>query len=494
MKFLATLIIFASILSYNTDGYAQRVLTLDETIALALEHNLDIKITKEYSGAATSIRKASYTKFFPSFDITANYTRLNKQFNFLQEDLLLPVIPISAIDPMTGEVDPNRLFDPDITPPPTGVVFKPNSTDYYTDANGNPVFYRYMWLPQNMANVGTKNTYIANVGLVQPLYTGGKIRAQYNVSKYFESIVEHEHKLKIAEVVVETKELFYTLLSLQEKVKLAEKYKEMLDSLSKDVENYYEEGFILHNDLLKVRVKLNEADMMLLRATNGVSLASAALNRNIGIPLNEKIIIDHNPIYSEVFSSMDGLLEEALQNRPELGMANDLVGISQSAEKMARARYFPDVIFSANYFFANPNPYRGFAEEFGHDYALGITMRIPVYDWNEKGHVLQAARHGKKAMELKKQDALSLVELEVTKLYYELTEAASLVTLTESSFNKADENLRFAESKYAEGAVTFASFLEAQTLWQQAQSDFIEAKAQYQFAVAKLNKALGRMP
>ncbi len=494
MKIKSTLILLALIFILKLNVYSQRVLTLEEAVSLAIEHNLGIKISKEYAGAATSIRKASYTKFFPSVDITANYTRLNKQFNFLQDDMLLPVIPISAIDPITGEVDPNRLFDPEITPPPTGVVFKPNSNEYYTDMYGNPVFYRYMWLPQNMANIGKKNTYMANVGLTQPIFTGGKIKAQYNIAKYFESIADNESKLRVAETIIETKELFYTLLSLQEKVQLAQKYKEMLEKLLSDVENYFEEGFVLHNDLLKVKVKLNEAELLLLKANNGVSLASAALNRNLGLPLGEKIIVSHNLQMSEIFSSVDNLIEEALLNRPELAMANDFVGISQSSEKMAKARYYPDVIFSANYFFANPNPYRGFADEFGHDYALGITMKIPVYDWNEKGHVLQAVRHGKKAMELKRQDAVNLIELEVTKLFYEMNEAAASVTLTESSYNKAMENLKFAESKFEEGAVTSSVLMEAQTIYKQAFTEFIEAKANYELSKARMNKALGRMP
>ncbi|MFW5793158.1 MAG: TolC family protein [Bacteroidota bacterium] len=478
----------------SQDSYAQRVLTLEESIELALENNLGIKISKEYASATTSLRKASYTKFFPSLDITGNYTRLNREFSLLQEDLLLPVIPVSAIDPQTGEVDPNRLFNPEISPPPTGVVFKPNSSDYYTDSEGNPVFYRYTWLPQNHLNYGVKNTYFVNVGLLQPVFTGGKIKAQYNIAKYIESITDNESKIKIAEVILETQELFLTLLNVQEKKILADQYKEMLNALADDVENLYDEGFILRNDLLKIRVKLNEADLMVLRAKNGMNLAAAALKRNIGIPPGDSIVVNHELTYNEVFNSMEGLIEEALQNRPELSMASDVLGVSQNVEKMAKARYYPDVAFTANYFFANPNPYSGFATEFGHDYALGITMRIPVYDWNEKGHVLKAARHGRKAQELQYDDALSLIELEVTKLYYEMTEAASSVNLNESSFIKAEENLNYAQDNFEEGSITSASLLEAQTIWQEAHSDFIEAKAEYQIAVAKLNKALGRMP
>ncbi|MFO8068275.1 MAG: TolC family protein [Bacteroidales bacterium] len=476
-----------------SETYSQRVLTLEESINLALENNLGIKMAEEYASATTSIRKASFTKFFPSIDITGNYTRFNKELSLLQDDLLLPVVPVSAIDPTTGEVDPNRLFNPNISPPPTGVVFKPNSSDYYTDSDGNPVFYRYTWIPQEFMTFGQKNTYLLNVGLIQPVFTGGKIKAQYNMSKNFENMFDSKMRLEIAEVVFETKELFLTLLSIQEKRKLAEKYYEMLSALAEDVENIYEEGLILKNDLLKVRVKLNEADLMLLKANNGVKLAAAALKRNIGISIEDSIIVDHELIVSKSFASMEGLVEEALQNRPELDMAKSVVNFSENLVKMAKSRYYPDIAFSANYFFANPNPYNGFANEFGHDYTFGVTMRIPVYDWNEKGHMLSAARHGKKAQELKFEDAISLIELEVTKLYYDLTEAISEVSLRESSLNEAEENLSFAKDSYEEGTITAASMLEAQTIWQEAQSEYIEAKANYQIAAAKLNKALGRM-
>ncbi len=486
-------VVLTLILSIN-NSTGQRIISLDESIELALKNNLEIKISDEYYMAAKSIRKASYTKFFPTIDVVGNYTRLNREFSLLQNDMLLPVIPISAIDPETGEVDPNRLFDPNISPPPTGVVFKPGSSDYYTDSEGNPVFYRYTWLPQNAMNFGVKNTYFINFGLMQPLYTGGKIRAQYNIAQYVENITDKEKRLKAAEIILETKQLFYTLFNVQKKKELAVKYSEMLDVLSVDVENYYNEGFILYDDLLKVRVKQNEAEMMLLKAENGVNLAALALKRITGLPLGENIQAHHEPEQIEIFSTIDGLVEEAINNRPEIDMAQYAVGIGESMEKIARSRYFPDIAFLANYFFANPNPYSGFASEFGHDYAFGVTMRIPIYNWNEKGHVLQAARHGLKAQELQYKDALQLVELEVTKLFYEMKEAASFVNMAESALKNAEKNLIFAESRHEEGTVTSSTLMEAQTLWQQAKTEHIEAQTNYMLAVAKLNKALGRIP
>ena len=63
----------------------------------------------------------------------------------------------------------------------------------------------------------------------------------------------------------------------------------MLEKLVTDLENLYQEGIITHNDLLKAKVKLNEVNLKLLKAQNGLSLAKMALCQVTGLPLETDI-------------------------------------------------------------------------------------------------------------------------------------------------------------------------------------------------------------
>ncbi len=470
-----------------------RELSLEDCRELAIENNQQLEIASQHRLAATSLRKASYTKFFPGFDFTGSYLRTNKKFNFLEEDMLLPVIPVSAIDPQTGQVDPNRLFNPDLHPDNAGIIFIPGTSDYYTDPDGNPVFYRYTWLPKDQLSFGQKNNYLLNLGMTQPIYAGGKIRTQYRITQQIEAMAKHGEELELSEVLYETEQLYWQVYSLQEKHILAEKYHSLLKEMVEDLSNLYDEGIISQNDLLKARVKLNEANLSLTQARNGLELSKMALCRMIGLSINSEIKVTDTLWINDELGPLDELLHQALDKRPELQIASTNVKLGESVVDLAKSRFLPDVALSANYFMANPDPYHGFSNQFGRDWNVGIVMRIPIFHWNERRHILNASRHEKKVQELKLEDYKELIQLEVNKIYYEIYEAREKVNITELSLEQASENLKLAEDNFEVGKITTTELLEAQTLWREAYVNNIEAKSNLKVQRTNMQKAIGEL-
>ena len=56
---------------------------------------------------------------------------------------------------------------------------------------------------------------------------------------------------------------------------------------------------------------------------------------------------------------------------------------------------------------------------------------------------------------------------------------------------QAEENLRLSNDRLKAGTITGKDVLDAQTLWQQAYSDIIDAKIQYRINEARYRKAIG---
>lgn len=416
---------------------------------------------------------------------------MNRDFRLLEDDMLLPVVPYTAIDPETGQVSMDLLLDPDISPPPTGVVFLPDTDIYMTDEDGNPIFHSYTWIPAEETTFGQRNNFLLNVGLIQPLFTGGKIRSQYRMASILEEMAGQGRQKKQSEVLFETEVLFWELYSLQEDLLLAEKAVEFLSRLERDLKNLHEEGMASQNDVLRVSVKLNQANLDQFKAKNGVELASMALCRMTGLPLTEEIKVSAEEDWALQVNSLDELISRARERRPELKMASSAVDMGEQVVNMARARFYPELLFGANYFQANPNPYRGFADSFGGDWNVGVTLRIPIFHWNERRHTLQATQMEKKVQELKLEDARELVELEVTRAYHGYREALRRLSLMQLSLKQAEENLRLARDNFEEGLLTLTELLEAQTLWQDAHAEKIAARGDLRQAFAALEKATG---
>jgi len=482
---------------------AQQVLTLEQCRQMALEHNQKVLIADEHVEAASALKRSAKTQFLPSISANGLYTRTNKKFSLLENDLMLPVVPWTAIDPTTGGLNntilsptlpdgsPNPNFDPTVF----GNTFaiNPSTGQPYTDAEDNPVFQQYSWIPKEKAEIGEKNIYMAGINLTQPIFTGGKIRETYRIAKYGENLARAQSDAERTEVLYKTEESYWRVAAVNEKVKLVEAYIKLLDKLNTDLENYYAEGIIIKNDLLKVKVKKNEAELNLLKAKNGLTLAKMALCQQIGLPLATEIIIaDSLPALMEPIAQAN-YVDSALALRPEIEALNQTINIAKSGVNIMKSRYMPNIGLTANYMFFNPNPYNGLTKEFGGDWSVGVAINIPIFHWNDRGHTLKAARSEQRVAELKMEEAKELISLQVQQAIFKLNESIKKVEMAQENLKQADENLKVTRDAFETGRQKTSDLLEAQAMWQSAYSELIDARMEYRLNMVNLKRVTGSL-
>ncbi|MCB2196874.1 MAG: TolC family protein [Bacteroidetes bacterium] len=487
-SFLTILLLFVASISFGQEG----TLNLEDCRQIALLHNRKIKMAEEDKLMMSSIYKSAKTQHYPRFGINGGYLRTNRKFSLLQDDLFIPIIPSEAI--VNGQFDQTVFYsDPDLMRETfeTGEMF--GQPYPLTDQNGDYIFQNYAYIPKEEAEVGFENIFIANFGMTQPIYMGGKIRQLNKLAEQGEELFKNKKELTKAEVIIETDKKYWQVISLKEKVKLTTIYKQMIDSLLIDLNNIYDEGIITRNEILKASVKRNEVELKLLKATNGLHLAQMALNQTLGFPLDTTINLSDSITTQNNFGQASGLTQQALENRPEIEMVSSTIKIAQSAEKLMRSRYLPNIGLTANYFFMNPNPYNGFDEEFGGDWNVGVVVNIPLWHWNDKKHTLNAAKHKTNSLKEKYNEAQELITLEVQQALFKCQESEKKVELTRTSLKQSEENLQITQDSFNEGMVNTTDLLEAQTMWQEAYSEFIEAKTEQKLCESELLKATGQL-
>ena len=478
------LLALAGCILLPVSAMSQKEITLQDCRELALENNRNLRIAQEHYFAAQSMRKASFTHFLPSFDFAAQYLRTNKPFNLLSQDAFLPIVPFDVIDFQSGTINPAELIFAD----PSPLVFGPDGMPL-TDPDGNFVFQQYAWLPQSEAEMGQKNNLLMHFNLRQPIFTGGKIRAQYHAARQMENIARSHQKLSETELLSECESLFWQLITLQEKEQLAQKYIKMLQSLVTDLENYHEEGIVQRNDVLRAQIKLNEARLEKSMALNGIARITMALNRILGLPLTGELVAKEEPGEIVTDYVLADLWQQGKSNRPELEIAKGKTELAGAMQRMAKASLYPDIALGAGYFAVNPNPYSGLESGFGHDWVAGITLTMPVYHWGERRHLHNAARHEKNVQKHRLKDAFEMIQMDITNAFYNYTEARETLKINELSLEQAEENMNITRDNFEVGMVNTSTLLEAQTLWQQAHTDLIEAKSELRIRHSELEKA-----
>ena len=79
---------------------------------------------------------------------------------------------------------------------------------------------------------------------------------------------------------------------------------------------------------------------------------------------------------------------------------------------------------------------------------------------------------------LQREDASEKMMLEMTMALNQVDESKLEVDMTAEALDQAEENLKTSTDQYEVGLETLTEHLEAQTLWQKAWAENVEAKAQ----------------
>jgi len=490
MENFKKLIALTTILVFGVTLSAQEDLSLEKCIRLALAHNQKIKAAQQEAKAAEDIKKAAFTRYLPDFAVNSAYSYINKDYKLLKEDLLLPVIPYTAIDPSTGGLSQAALGNPAVAA--STFVINPSTGTVVTDASGNPVFQKYTYLPASKSVLDLDHVAVLSGGFTQPVYTGGKIREANKIAGYTKEIADYNLSLSENELVYSVEEAYWRIVSLKEKVKLARQYNDMLVKLVSDLENIYSEGIITDNDLLRARLKLSGAGIQFLKAENGMELSKMALCQMTGLTYTSGITLTDS-LNSDKGTAMNvQATENSIAARPELGILEKNVNIAGSGIKLMESRFLPDIAMTAGYTVMNPNLYNGLEKEFGGDFTIGVVCNVPLFHFGDRKHTLNAARAQHEAASLKFEETKELMVLQLQQAIFRYNEAVKTTELAALALEQSSKNLKYTDDGFREGIQKTTDLLEAQVLWQKAFSELIDARTEQQMAASNIKKITGK--
>ena len=330
------------------------------------------------------------------------------------------------------------------------------------------------FLPKSAMEFDIKNVVAGTIGFVQPVFMGGKILELYKISKYGENLALAQQESKTSELILEVDEAYWRVVSLENKVKLAKEYRTLITRLDSDISVMIEEGAATKAEKLKIRVKLNEADITVNKAEDGLSLSRMALNQLCGLEFNDIYSLADENLSQETTTRLIPV-EQAIENRPEIKQLTQMEKIAKSNEKIMFSRFLPNIGLTGNYLISNPNMFDGYKNEFGGMFTVGVVANIPLFHFGDRFHTLNAAKSQHKMATLQLEESKEKIQLQIKQNNYKVTESRNKQAATLHNIEQAEENLRYATEGFNEGVITSTDLLGAQTAWLSAKSDNIDA-------------------
>ena len=431
---------------FATQSQAQTI-SLDSCKQLALENNRKIKEAGLQVQASEQQRKEAFTNYFPKVSASALALR--------SADYLIEAETPSMNFPVWDGVDPSMLQ--------------------------NPTLFAYIpSMPLGLLDY--MNT--ASISVAMPIYAGGQIVNGNKLAKLGKEVSVYQKKMTTDEVLIKTEELFWTLQYLNGKEKTIQSYQLMLDSLSRDVNNYNQAGLAQRNDLLKVQLKQNELNTNLAKLQNGIELTKRALCQHIGLTYDPMLVFKAKPLFLTTSTELTNP-SQMVQNRTEYQLLNKAVEAQRLQKKMAIGEYLPQVALVGTGF-----TYDAMENNSSNALAM-VSVSIPISDWWGGSHKIKRQNIEMEKAKSALNENTELMILQIRKAENEVQETEYQIQVSQQSVEQALENLRISEDNYESGTIGISDLLEAQAIYQQAVDSYTEALCTLQIKLAKYKQTIG---
>ena len=443
----------------NLSAVAQepQVLTLEKSIEIAKQNNLDIQTAKQNLKAAEAQVRAARAGLLPRITANGNYT----YFKDIQKSVIQADGGFGF--PMPGE-EMNRMSPP--------------SADNESDLIE--------------LEFGAHHNVQGTVNLTQPIFAWGRYYYGYQAAKLNYQATQRNVDAAYNQLRLDVSEAFYGALVAQEFVRVSQQTVALVEEQLGIAEASLDAGAATNFDVLRAKVQLANARSQLIRAENGVQTAKNAYKTVLNVPLAENIsvegVLEIPDNYKILALDLDGFIQRALENRPEVHRTQFSEHAAQKQIDIAKTRSRPDLGLFSNYQISQNER----LTEMNRIWSVGFQINIPIFDGFASSAAVQQSESTLKQVQLGGDQVKVGVEFEVRAAYLNLRGAQALIDVQREAIAQARESVRIANLQFQNGIITTVALTNTQIALAQAEVNRLQAYHDYVVGLARLEKAIGQ--
>ncbi len=326
--------------------------------------------------------------------------------------------------------------------------------------------------------------------LNQPLYTGGRLSSSYKIARYSETMSETDLERRQADVALDVARSFYSLILAREAVTVSTEAIDNASEFLRVVKARYETGEASSFEVMRAEVEVSNLQPILIRARNGINLSELLIKKAMGVRQDEEIDFIGEFKYYDYEITAEDAIRMAMENRPEIRMADLQGSIAEASINLARSSWFPVLSLDLNYDFRMDNITVD-PDKVEDTYGGYLIVSLPIFDGFRTRSQVAEARSVKRQADIYKGNLEDLIELEVRGVLLDVEAARETLKSQERNVEMAQEGLDIANERYLQGYATNLEVLDAQLALNTAKRNRLEAVHDLNVAVAQAMRAMG---
>src|SRR5262245_45464165 len=334
-------------------------------------------------------------------------------------------------------------------------------------------------------------TYLMRTSVNMILYNFGKREGNVQSARDTLDATNFNYKTTVDGVILGVKQSYFTYLGLRAIVKVREETVRSRQLLARQAQGFYEVGTRARIDVARAESNLYLAEADLITAKNAVQVAWAVLKNSMGVrDLPERPLVE-DVTMTPIQYTLDQARELAFLSRSELKSLDAQRRAQDQLVAVARRGHLPDFIFDANYRRSNSSVVENTFPLLG-GWQVGLTLAIPIFDGFRTTNRVQETLHTYYVIKSQEELQRQQVALDVEQAYLRLVELQERIKANEAAASAARENLDLANGRYEVGVGSIIEATDAQNLYTDAQTTYVQTLYNYKIAEAQFIRAIGQ--
>jgi outer membrane protein len=433
-------------------------LTMDQCIAIALEHNAQRRISLLGIETAEAQLKQALSAYWPQLSFESAYARLDDDLNF---------------------------------------IF-PRETSSYTISGLAPVpITAEVTVPAKEIKVMDQTNLMSRLQMTYPLFTGGLRNALERQGQAGVTAAQQAHRRSELQIIYDVQRFYYGAVLAKRMAKVGLDALARLETTVELTETLYKAGSsaVDKRAYLRSKVFLESVRSIVVLMQSNVELAHMALANTMGYEWNRPIELAENQIpFKPWAADVSQLVADAYRFNPDWKQLEAAIEAYDARVGEAKAGHMPKIGLSGTLWrWDNGIDNSGLSTDQNEQgWSLGVGLQVPLFSGFLTTNRIKAAQSQLEAMKARQILFKEGLALQVKQALLELSHAQKVHSSTTTAAQTATEHRDLTERAYRQEMVEADEVIESQIM--EALTTARAEQAMYSHAAAqiKLSFLVGR--
>jgi len=340
--------------------------------------------------------------------------------------------------------------------------------------------------------VAPENPFSTSLTLSGELYTFGRRPANVALARAGNRSDELRYGLTRKNVFDLTCRYYFAVIFADQSLRLLKSEADRFDKIAELVENRFDQGFVSEYEVLQTRFRQQNYRSAVVEMSNSLAAGRINLAKLINIDENQLTNLSDTLDFGLLAVPDNSAWESAFEQREDYLDSKNAVNRAESARRLAKSLYFPNISLFTSYNWRNGN--QPDIDEVKGSYSLGVSLNWLLFDGFARRSEIRKDEKLIKSANLSSDEYRKTIPVQIKNQFLTSQNLVSKLEIQTKALELAQKAMSIAQKRLEIGDITMMDFLDVENNLASAELGLLKSKYDLMVARIDIKKATGYYP